>query len=382
MGFLQICAGVILLQLSKSAKDVPDTAVLNGDLDQIRTVGEQVQPESEPQADALRGTAALLRRISVVRQKREKDEARTVWENKWKDEMEPIEEGEKVEWDGLRRRKTIIHERGSLMTIKAVHPPLGLTKFSDPEDEPEQRISRRGTSDSNRFGAPRRRDTGGSLIVFNTPASPRPEFSTSDSNSGKTIPGERLEMQNVYGTATGLRPESQSRSESRGKPIVWATDVNDRPNLVQSGSSDSPEMRPFAKRHFSFQKIFHKPRNIPQKQDPTLLTTNTEEERLGLTKGDSSVASSDTDENRNIHAVKTSSRSTEQLPLPRIRPNEQRTNSSPEVRTPGMGRPLPDLPPEDDDDDNDDDLEKDIRGFEGYSLVNNDNSKKSGGKFM
>jgi len=50
MGFLQICAGVVLLQLSKSAKNVPDAEVFRGDLDQVRTVAEQEEPESEPKA--------------------------------------------------------------------------------------------------------------------------------------------------------------------------------------------------------------------------------------------------------------------------------------------------------------------------------------------
>jgi hypothetical protein len=58
MGFLTICSGVVLLQLSKSAKDVPDTAVFSGDLDQIHTIAEQEQPETEPKADAIRGPAA------------------------------------------------------------------------------------------------------------------------------------------------------------------------------------------------------------------------------------------------------------------------------------------------------------------------------------
>ena len=50
MGFLQICAGVVLLQLSKSAKNVPDAEVFRGDLDQVRTVAEQEEPEYEPKA--------------------------------------------------------------------------------------------------------------------------------------------------------------------------------------------------------------------------------------------------------------------------------------------------------------------------------------------
>lgn len=53
MGFLQICAGVVLLQLSKSAKNVPDTEVFRGDLDQVRTVAEQEEPEYEPKAGKL-----------------------------------------------------------------------------------------------------------------------------------------------------------------------------------------------------------------------------------------------------------------------------------------------------------------------------------------
>ncbi|KAJ3474968.1 hypothetical protein NLG97_g9627 [Lecanicillium saksenae] len=74
MGFLVICSGVVLLQLSKSAKDVPDTAVFRGDLDQIQTIAEQEQPESEPKADAIRGTAAIVRRISQARSRMEERE--------------------------------------------------------------------------------------------------------------------------------------------------------------------------------------------------------------------------------------------------------------------------------------------------------------------
>ncbi|KAI4127925.1 MAG: hypothetical protein LQ347_004395, partial [Umbilicaria vellea] len=129
MGFLQICAGVILLQLSKSAKDVPDAAVFAGDLDQVRTVAEQEQPESEPKADAIRGTAAIIRRISMSRQKMEVAEAKKVHEDRMKDQMEPIGENEQVEWDGLRRRKTVLGPGGSgtIIRRKTLHPPLGLT---------------------------------------------------------------------------------------------------------------------------------------------------------------------------------------------------------------------------------------------------------------
>lgn len=60
MGFLQICAGVVLLQLSKSAKNVPDAEVFRGDLDQVRTVAEQEEPEYEPKAGKCRSYVLVM----------------------------------------------------------------------------------------------------------------------------------------------------------------------------------------------------------------------------------------------------------------------------------------------------------------------------------
>lgn len=126
MGFLQICAGVVLLQLSKSSKDVPDTKVFSGDLDQVRTVAEQEEHESEPKADTLRGTAALLRSVSKTRKQHEIDEAKRVQSER----LEPIGENETIEWDGLRRRKTVLQPGETpLRRQKTLHPPLGLTHF-------------------------------------------------------------------------------------------------------------------------------------------------------------------------------------------------------------------------------------------------------------
>jgi len=105
MGFFVICCGVVLLQLSKSAKDVPDTAVFSGDLNQVRTIAEQEQPESEPKADAIRGTAAIIRRLSTMRPKMEMEEAKRLHEEKQQD-LAPIGEDEQYQWDGLRRRRT------------------------------------------------------------------------------------------------------------------------------------------------------------------------------------------------------------------------------------------------------------------------------------
>ncbi|RYP60660.1 hypothetical protein DL770_009949 [Monosporascus sp. CRB-9-2] len=145
MGFLTICAGVVLLQLSKSAKDVPDTAVFTGDLDQIHMIAEQEQPETEPKADAIRGTAAIVRRISVARQKMEEEEFRRLHEEKERERLAPLSENGQVEyeWDGLRRRKTTLgSHRSRAMTTPSpyppthphVHPPLGMSRFPDEEE--------------------------------------------------------------------------------------------------------------------------------------------------------------------------------------------------------------------------------------------------------
>ncbi|KAK2848523.1 hypothetical protein FQN49_005642 [Arthroderma sp. PD_2] len=147
MGFLQICTGVVLLQLSKSAKDVPDAAVFKGDLDQVREVGEQEQGELEPKADAIRGTAAIIRRISTPRQKMEQEEIRRFHMDQRLDELEPVGENEIVEWDGLRRRRTTL-VNGAPATSprrRAQHPPLGMSRFPDyTEPDPSELRSRDG----------------------------------------------------------------------------------------------------------------------------------------------------------------------------------------------------------------------------------------------
>lgn len=151
MGFLTICSGVVLLQLSKSAKDVPDSKVFAGDMDQVRTIAEQEEPVSEPKADAIRGGAGFIRALSVSRRKQEAEEAKRIYEER----MEPVGENEVVEWDGLRRRKTLVSEEpGIFSRRKTLHPPLGLTYF--PEEEPLHLLqSKRTTASSISVGARR-----------------------------------------------------------------------------------------------------------------------------------------------------------------------------------------------------------------------------------
>ncbi|KAL1886956.1 hypothetical protein Cpir12675_006814 [Ceratocystis pirilliformis] len=168
-GFLTICAGVILLQLSKSSKDVPDTAVFNGDLDQIQTIGEQDQPETEPKADAIRGAAAIVRQISVTRQRREVEEFERLRQDMLAERLSPHNPGDpEYEWDGLRRRRTplsraSISSRGTSIGPSAhglalgspisatpagafltpakpssLHPPLGMSRMPTEVEMQEQ----------------------------------------------------------------------------------------------------------------------------------------------------------------------------------------------------------------------------------------------------
>lgn len=138
-----------MLQLSKSAKDVPDSAVFAGDLNQIHTIAEQEQPETEPKADAIRGAAALVRRFSTTREKMEVEELKRLRQEKEQARLESVsEEGlPRFEWDGLRRRRTTMGSHHSRSTATPVgspfvlppltgspHPPLGMSRFMTDEE--------------------------------------------------------------------------------------------------------------------------------------------------------------------------------------------------------------------------------------------------------
>ena len=404
MGFLVICSGVVLLQLSKSAKDVPDTAVLNSDLDQIRTVGEQEQPESEPKADAIRGTAALIRRISQSRQKMEADEARRVYEDKLKDQMEPISENEQVEWDGLRRRKTILGPQGSISRRKSIHPPLGLTRFPDQNDgtasppptSPPPSDYKEGSSASRRRGSTSR-------ISFQ-PFSPGPPTSTmplGDAAAGSMSPskppdaGDSMEMKHVFGLPPGLKSSSEASSRASpghqsGKPIVWASEVADHPRPKKHVSLVPPSPRSPAKRQFSFQNMFHRGRDEQESSRAHRdqhLKVATEEERMGLTKGDSNTSSS----SEGSPVGRRISISDNQLPLggsdtgasASLHPGRQWSDSSPELRSPGGGRALPPIPTEgneDEDDEGDVDFEKRLKEVEVQRPGTSGSGGRKGGK--
>lgn len=346
MGFLQICSGVILLQLSKSAKHVPDVAVLKGDLDQVRTVAEQEEPESEPKADAIRGTAAIIRRFSNSRQMKEAAEAKRVHEDRLKDQMEPIGEDELIEWEGLRRKKTLRSEALQVLERrKTAHPPLGLTRFPEVEDDaqdarPEPNgpgdhdeseggfmnsFRRRALSTFSRR-SPRIGSAGSSLPVHSTPSMAmtdvRLPIYESEVKSGRDRPAPpqtdgTMETTHVFGLPHGLhqsgsdgmvmdptrlspKPSSYHLSEAS------ETAVNSRP-VSALGPSPPPHT---TKRQFSFQNVFHRRKSDSRSDNSRhgarppsriglgsrsgglgsdLTKSGTEEERLGLVKGDSNA---------------------------------------------------------------------------------------------
>ena len=336
MGFLQICAGVVLLQMSKSAKDVPDAAVFKGDLDQVREIGEQEQPETEPKADAIRGAAALLRRISVSRQKREEAEARRYHEEKLKDQLEPLAENEIVQWDGLRRRKTVLGDGLSSPVVrrKTIHPPLGMSHFPD---ENEAHVSPRQhgffetvrTRASSVLRTHQPRQTASDPIDANVQPRTHPVAltdikvypGTSDTTIEPYDPDSLEEArEHVYGLPVGLQkpdPHGVGQNSPRSKPLPAQPSVQS-----PAGAPNIPLPSPLGKssrRQFSFQNMFRGPRspapgdhqsassfNPPRSrsgigsrsssaEQKRAMKTATEEERLGLVKGDSHATLLDPD---------------------------------------------------------------------------------------
>ncbi|KAL8708403.1 MAG: hypothetical protein Q9220_006693 [cf. Caloplaca sp. 1 TL-2023] len=321
LGFLQICAGVVLLQLSKSAKDVPDAAVFKGDLDQVRTVAEQEEPESEPKADAIRGAAAIIRRISMSRQKVEAEEARRVHEERLRDQMEPIQENERVEWDGLRRRKTVIEGPDhSLQRRKTLHPPLGMAHFPDEgeehrirhdqgDDEEQQRFDggfmnslKRRAQTSLQLG--QRRNPGGVPPDARSPMYPVPltevtmPYKGADQRRPPQFDGS-MEQSHVFGLPPGLESPRETSDDALRRLAP--------PSQYQSQNTLAPTPPPHsAKRQFSFHNVFHRRKSDvrPDSSESSrpisrsglgsrtgntnpLTKSATEEERLGLVKGDS-----------------------------------------------------------------------------------------------
>jgi hypothetical protein len=299
MGFFQICSGVVLLQLSKSAKDVPDAAVFKGDLDQVRQVAEVEEPEYEPRADALRGGSAILRSLSRARSEKEAMEVRKIKE----EHMQPIGEGEQVEFDGIRRRRTVLDPNrpltrsGTIVQSKMAHPPLGMSHFPtyDSDDDNDsfhpgffQRLRSRGKSTSSR----------GSAHVVGTPGVGMKTLPPIPTDGASDVSDKDSYKQNMT-QDTSYKPNDTH--------IQFAVPPHPGipPERTTSPSSLEPPRQPshIAKRQFSFQNVFHRNRGDSageasgtrrptsrhsRKSSRDGKVVATEEERLGLVKGDSS----------------------------------------------------------------------------------------------
>ncbi|ERS97435.1 hypothetical protein HMPREF1624_05602 [Sporothrix schenckii ATCC 58251] len=386
LGFLTICSGVVLLQLSKSAKDVPDSAVFAGDLDQIHTIAEQEQPESEPKADAIRGAAAIVRRFSTARQNMEVAELKRMHEEKMRerDELEAIgEDGNPVpnngeprppmyEWDGIRRRRTTIgSQRSRSQTVSSrpftpgappgtagsstPHPPLGWSHM--PTDEElaalEQRSNTPGVL-SSIAGTIRGHGLGGrgrSMLLPTYNADARDdEEQAQQMRQQELAPKVQSPMHPVQLTEISVPSQEQrgrsgsgdaDRSDRYGRGYGLPSGKTEYVGAAGYASSDAassiapPDPPPHsAKRQFSFQNVFRRHQqhgasgastvdSLPEDDEhddydeygsssntgghgrgyrrapvtsrgysAPQVKGSTEEERLGLVKGDSRVAPS------------------------------------------------------------------------------------------
>ncbi|KAI1386666.1 DUF803-domain-containing protein [Hypoxylon trugodes] len=337
MGFLTICSGVVLLQLSKSAKDVPDSAVFAGDLDQIHTIAEQEQPETEPKADAIRGAAAIVRRISFVRQKMEEEEFRRLHQEKESERLAPVsEDGQQVyEWDGLRRRRTTMGSyRSRAMTTPSpvntpAHPPLGRSRFPTEEELAEERNRQMSPGMLSSIAGTIRSRARSVLLPghpdFQGEQNPRVQspmhpvqltnIAVPNQKYGNESSAYGNSRGHIYGLPDDLRKTEYGgaasiASGSTGRHIQFME--SPKPSIASLAPPTPPphgEM-PSARRQFSFQNVFRRHQaDSPQEQvappprnrstsrlglgsrgysDRQIQVKNaTEEERLGLVKGDS-----------------------------------------------------------------------------------------------
>ncbi|THZ92848.1 DUF803-domain-containing protein [Aureobasidium pullulans] len=324
MGFLTICSGVVLLQLAKSSKDVPDSAVFKGDLDQVRTIAEQEEPESEPRADTIRGGAAIVRALSRKRTMKQLDEARTIAS----EHMEPIGEDDTVYFDGLRRRKTVVGsgDHRPLQHANTSHPPLGMTHFpddehtdnSDSDNDVHPGFLPRFRRSKKKSRHPSREH---SLVEMKPPLTLKPKSTFS------TVASDEPEREHVYGLPPGLRSPNidTDTSYKGGSAIHWTTSIDERERerAMSQGSSlmppkPPPHARPDSsgKRTFSFQNVFHRNKHGEEEADdgvirpisrgalsfasrksdsshhrPSSRNNASEEERLGLVTGDAASPS-------------------------------------------------------------------------------------------
>jgi hypothetical protein len=313
LGFLTICSGVVLLQLSKSAKDVPDAAVFSADLDQIHTIAEQEQPETEPKADAIRGAAAIVRRISHARMKMEADELRRLHEEKRQEAMEPITENGQIqyEWDGLRRRRTFTmstrrsraHSAASPPPTASsyaptpapafaqpqsptAHPPLGMSRFPDPYEEDDDHD--RSTIFSSIAGTIRgRARTNASMPIYEETSYSAGKYGAPTQHLPLTqMPRSRGESDIESGSRHTIRTASSAQDRPPVPPlhVQFPSYIDKEAGDRLNDSPDSPEDKPpappphSAMRQFSFQRVFRREPGASEEERAGLVGQDSDEE--------------------------------------------------------------------------------------------------------
>lgn len=214
--------------------------------------------------------------------------------------MQPIGEGEQVEFDGIRRRRTIVDPNrpptrsATVVRTKMSHPPLGMSQFptydSDEDDSSSfhpgffQRLRSRGKSTSSRGSS---HAVGSSTMGMKT-LPPIPTDGASDISTGQES------YKQVMQEDTSYKPHDAHIQFAELPP----------PSRERQASNDSslhaPKPPPhMAKRQFSFQNVFgrnraesagessKRPASRHSRKTSHEKAVATEEERLGLVKGDS-----------------------------------------------------------------------------------------------
>lgn len=264
----------------------------------MRQVAEVEEPEYEPRADALRGGSAILRSLSRARSEKEAIEVRKIRE----EHMQPIGEGEQVEFDGIRRRRTVLDpsrpltRSGTIMQSKVAHPPLGMSHFPTDESDDDndsfhpgffQRLRSRGKSTSSR----------GSAHAVGTSSHGMKNLPPIPTDGASDVSDKDSYKQAVTQDTSYKSNDPHIQFAALPHPVIPQ-------ERTASPDSLAPPRHPaqIAKRQFSFQNVFGRNRDSTGEASGSKRPTSrhsrkgsregksvaTEEERLGLVKGDSS----------------------------------------------------------------------------------------------
>jgi hypothetical protein len=244
--------------------------------------------------------------------------------------MLPIGENEQVEFDGIRRRRTTIRSNrrpsipgvpdvpnlpGTPVRRKSIHPPLGMSKFPEPEEQEDVDMHPG-------FFANLMKRNKSSKALPPTPGAeslPMSPVKTGDSAYDEEM-GQPRPQYATPGLPGGLASHSEADTSytSPSTHVQWASAPSLDSSRSRPGSSsleppappphgDRPHTPGGARRQFSFQNVLHPRRRTSSGADDSRpisrgglsfisrgaskggTKNGTEEERAGLVKGDSST---------------------------------------------------------------------------------------------